>query len=235
MTESCLYHVSFDTLPYLEAFQLQERAVELQRQGLFPDLLLTLEHPPTVTVGVSGSLADLNVSESFLRSQGINVVQTNRGGKITYHGPGQLVIYPLLDLRTLKLPPRKYLSLLEEITIEILSEWGVQSSRRDDRPGVWVEDRKIASIGIRLRAGRTMHGLAVNLNTDLTPFSYFAPCGMPEVVTTSLHRECNQPIEREQVRQRFAQKLAERLGVDLEELSRSDRRFLSCLNRDFWD
>lgn len=214
-----LYHVPFDIVPYEEAYRLQEQAVEFQRRGLLPDLLLTLEHPPTITIGISGSLADLHVEESFLRSRAIDVVHTNRGGKITYHGPGQLVVYPLIELKNFKLTPRRYICILEKTIIQVLKEWEVKARTIENRRGVWVDGRKIASIGIRLRAGWTMHGAALNLTADLTPFSFFEPCGMSDVIMTSLNRECNRPVDREEIRHRLAQLFAHQMEGDLKLLT----------------
>lgn len=214
-----LYHVPFDSVPYQEALRLQEQVIDHQRAGVLPDLLLTLEHPPTITIGVSGSLTDLHVDNSLLRSKGIEVVRTNRGGKTTYHCPGQLVVYPLIDLKRHGLTPHGHLRLLEEVAIRVLTEWNVTAAALEGRTGVWIEDRKIASIGIRLRRGRTMHGIAINLAIDLTPFSLFIPCGMQDVAVTSLECECGRTVDRERVRRCFVECFAEQLGMDLQRLS----------------
>ena len=187
-----------------------------------PDLVLTLEHPPTVTIGVTGSPADLRLDESLLHSRGIEVVQTSRGGKTTYHGPGQLVVYPLLDLKGRRLTPHAYIRLLERATVRVLGEWKVAAACVKGRTGVWIEDRKIASIGIRLRGGRTMHGIAINLAMDLTPFSLFTVCGMADIEVTSLESECGQALDREMFRERFLECLAEKLGMDLGALSATE-------------
>ncbi len=207
--------VYLGVVDYAEAFDLQEQIVRRQITGDLPDVLLTLQHPPTITVGVSGNYADVRVDKSFLKSKGVELVKTNRGGKATYHGPGQLVVYPLIELKRFGPGLRDYMALLENVTISVLNECGIQASRVQGKPGVWVEGRKIASIGIRLRRGRTMHGIAVNLTTDLAYFDLFVPCGMPEVRMTSLKCETGTKVDLHDVRKQWIKRFADetRAGV----------------------
>ncbi len=203
----------------------------LQREGVVPDLLLTLQHPPTITIGVSGDREDVLIDESSIHSRGIELVRTNRGGRATYHGPGQLVAYPLIDLKSVHLGPRQYIRCLERAATRMLASWGLRGCRIEGWPGVWIENRKIASVGIRIRAGRTMHGIAINVTTDLRAFSLLVPCGMKNVEVTSLEREYGRPVLFEEVRSRFAGCLSEELSVSLLPLTWCE--LCGMLGRDF--
>lgn len=213
-----LHAVHLGVVPYTKAFELQERIVRRQIDGELPDVLLTLEHPPTITIGISGDSADIRVEESLLLARNIELVKSNRGGKATYHGPGQLVVYPLIELKRYGPGLRDYLSILEDVTISTLGDRGVQATRVQGKPGVWVEERKIASIGIRLRRGRTMHGIAINLTTDLTHFDFFVPCGMPEIRMTSLAMETGAEVQFEDVRRRWIEHFSTATQVSIRNL-----------------
>jgi lipoyl(octanoyl) transferase len=159
------------TVPYRDAVSIQKRLCASRQAGELPDTLLLLEHPPVYTRGRRSSAADLPLGEDFCRARGIDVIDTDRGGRLTYHGPGQLVGYPIMRTDDV----HRYLRTMEDAILAALAEEGVHArSRRDegiDYTGVWVRDRKIASIGVHVSRGVTTHGFAVNVHNDLDPFS----------------------------------------------------------------
>jgi lipoyl(octanoyl) transferase len=177
------------TLEYRSATALQERIRAARQQGLVPDVLLTLEHWPVYTRGRRSQPGELPMGEDWYRMQGIDIVETDRGGKVTYHGPGQLVGYPIVAVDDVV----AYVRTLEDAIIDALSQEGVTArSRPEDGPdytGVWVEDRKIASIGVHVAKGITTHGFAVNVENDLQPFQWVVPCGLDGVQMTSIIKE----------------------------------------------
>ncbi len=178
-----------DKVEYRDGLALQERVRAARQQDQVPDVLLTLEHWPVYTRGRRSAPGELPMGEDWYRMQGIDVVQTDRGGKVTYHGPGQLVGYPIVRVDDVV----AYVRLLEGALVAALDEEGIRGrARAEDGPdftGVWVGDRKIASIGIHVARGVTTHGFAVNVENDLQPFAWVVPCGLEGVQMTSLIRE----------------------------------------------
>jgi lipoyl(octanoyl) transferase len=174
---------------YAEALQIQELTRERRLEDELPDTLLLLEHPPVYTRGRRSGEGELPLGEDFYRARGIEVVETDRGGRLTYHGPGQLVGYPIMRIDDV----HRYLRAMEGAIIAALAGEGLQArSRRDegiDYTGVWVAERKIASIGVHVRRGVTTHGFALNVENDLEPFSWVVACGLPDVTMTSIARE----------------------------------------------
>jgi lipoate-protein ligase B len=172
---------------YREAAALQERLRERVIAGDLPDLLLLLEHPPVYTLGRRSEPGDLPLSEEFLHAQGIDVVSTPRGGKLTYHGPGQLVGYPIMRVDSVV----DFVQAMERAIVAALGEAGVEATIREGREytGVWVGDRKIASIGIHLSHGVSSHGFAVNVENDMAPFEWAVACGLPGVRMTSVREQ----------------------------------------------
>jgi len=185
-------------VPYGEAWDLQVRLVAARRQGLVGDLLLLLEHPPVYTLGRAGRAYNIRVPVDWLRRQGAEVFEVDRGGDITFHGPGQLVGYPILDLTGWGRDLHRYLRNLEEVLIRALAAFGVTACRKAGYTGVWVRDRKIAAIGVKLNSGWiTSHGFALNVATDLRWFGYIIPCGIRDYGVTSLSAELGRQIPRE--------------------------------------
>jgi lipoyl(octanoyl) transferase len=179
------------------AFALQQTLVEERKQGAIPDQLLFLEHPHVVTMGRNGRDENLLASEELMSRAGIEFHHTNRGGDVTYHGPGQIVGYPILDLRDWKRDVVAYVRSLENVIIGALAEFGIAAGRVEGCTGVWVESRKIAAIGVHISRWVTSHGFALNVDTDLSYFQYIVPCGLSKPVT-SMRREGSN-ASREQV------------------------------------
>jgi lipoate-protein ligase B len=181
------------TVDYLHALALQEQVRAARQAGVVPDTLLLLEHPRVYTRGRRSDPGELSLGEDFYRAQGIEIVDVNRGGKITYHGPGQLVGYPIVGVDDVV----EYVRTLERALVAALHEESVAARARPqdgpDYTGVWVQDRKIASIGVHVQRGVTTHGFAVNVDNDLTPFSWVVACGLDGVRMTSLAAETERP------------------------------------------
>jgi lipoate-protein ligase B len=177
------------TVPYRDALGIQERLRALRQAGQLPDTLLLLEHPPVYTRGRRSGAEDLPFAEDFYRAKGIDVLDTDRGGRVTYHAPGQLVGYPIMAIDDVG----RFLRTMEDAIVAALVEEGVRARSRHaegiDYTGVWVDERKIASIGLHVSRGVSTHGFAVNVHNDLDPFSWVLACGLPEVTMTSLERE----------------------------------------------
>ncbi len=175
--------------PYARAWEMQGELARLRKNDDIPDTLILLEHPPVYTVGRAARDAqNLGAGEEYLRSLGAEVFWSDRGGDATFHGPGQLVGYPILRLK--KLDTHGYLRDLEEVLIRVLSDYGLEAGRHPDYTGVWVNGAKIAAIGVKFSSGRiTSHGFALNVKTDLSWFDRITPCGIKEFGVTSLARE----------------------------------------------
>jgi len=181
------------TVDFAEASQLQSELIELRIAGKIPDVILFLQHSPVITIGASGGEQNIVVPQSILESKGISVVHTDRGGDITYHGPGQLVGYQILDLKIRGRDVHQYVHNLEEVVIRTLGDYSINAHRDPDYPGIWVGQEKICAMGIRVVHWITKHGFALNVNNDLTPFSYIKPCGITDRGVTSI----NQLLRRE--------------------------------------
>ena len=174
-------------VPYAEAVEIQERLRERLRAGEGEETLLLLEHPPVYTLGRNADSRDVLLDRTTLAARGIEVHETRRGGKVTYHGPGQLVGYPVLDLSPDRRDVRRYVGDLQRLLIEVLAEFEVEAvARSQPETGVWVGDRKIASFGVHLSRWLTMHGFALNVSTDLAYFRDIVPCGLQGVEMCSI-------------------------------------------------
>ncbi|MGD9105971.1 MAG: lipoyl(octanoyl) transferase LipB [Desulfobacterales bacterium] len=188
---------------YKEAWQLQNNLVAAKyHKTLNENVVLLLEHPPVFTIGRRGGLNNLSVSEKFLEKAVIPVIQVERGGNITFHGPGQLVVYPIINLQAAELSVVHYVENLEEVMIRTAADWGVIALRNSLNRGVWVGDKKLGSIGIAIRRGICFHGMALNVNTLLEPFQWITPCGLKNTGITSMERELSGDISMKQVRER---------------------------------
>ena len=175
-------------VPYDKALEIQLDLLERRKKGEIEDTLLLLEHPPTFTIGRRGNMGNMLAAEEALKKEGITLEVISRGGDITFHGPGQLVGYPIIDLSPLGRDVHKYLRSLEEVLIMSLSGFGIKARRIEDVTGVWVKWHKIASIGVGVKRWITYHGFALNVNTDLSYFDKIIPCGIPDVRMTSVQK-----------------------------------------------
>ena len=171
-------------MDYGEALELQRELVAARQQGAISDQLVLLEHPHTITLGRNGRMENLLASDAALASAGISFYPINRGGDVTYHGPGQLVGYPILDLREWKRDVGAYVRAIEQAIIGALADYGISAGRIPGLTGVWVDGRKIAAIGVHIGRWVTSHGFALNVNTDLSYFQYIVPCGLAKPVTS---------------------------------------------------
>lgn len=188
-------------IDYKEAWDLQQVIHSKRVSGQVDDILFLLEHPNTYTLGKTAHKENLISSEDYLKQNQISVYDIDRGGDITYHGPGQVVGYPIIDLNNWFKDTHKYLRALEEVIIKTCSEYGLNSDRNPKHTGVWVGDRKIAAIGIKVSRWVTMHGFAFNINTDLKLFNGIIPCGIQDKSVTSLKKELNREISIQEVKQ----------------------------------
>jgi len=179
---------------YRATYNLQVALVEKIRKEGMEDLFLMTEHPSVFTLGKRGGRENLTVSEQFLRERGIPLVHIERGGDITYHGEGQLVLYPVINLRRSGLSVTGYVSLLEEVMIRLAALYGVTAGRNKRNHGIWVENSKLGSVGIAIRHGISFHGLSLNANLSLEPFSWVNPCGLKGVKMASLSRLSGQEV-----------------------------------------
>jgi len=191
---SCLFY-NLGLTEYGEALALQEGLHEARKSGAIPDVLLLVEHPPVITLGRHASIGNIIASQDILAREGIAVFHTGRGGDVTFHGPGQLVAYPILNLKENGLTVTSYVWKLEETAIRTLMALGIKGERVADRRGVFVDGEKICSLGLRISGGVSLHGLALNVNTDLKYFDYIIPCGLTDIKVTSIARIKGQKID----------------------------------------
>jgi lipoate-protein ligase B len=211
VAERELWTVPLGRAPYAEALELQRSIARDRISGVIPqDVLLLLEHPPVVTLGRSSKEKHLVASPEFLQSHGVELFEVERGGDVTYHGPGQLVGYPIVDLKRHRQDLHWYLRKLEEVLINTLADYGIPGERNTSYTGVWTRGKKIASIGVHARDWVTWHGFALNVTTDLSYFELIVPCGINGVVMTSIARELGvENVSAQDVQERVAAKFAE--------------------------
>ncbi len=207
--------VECNRMAYRDAWALQRALVAARQAEQVPDVLLTVEHPPVITVGRAGRASNVLASPEMLGAHGIEVHQVERGGDVTYHGPGQLVGYPILNLRALDEDVVRYVRLLEASLIVSLEPWGIAAERLRGFPGVWVGGEKIAAIGIAVKRRVTMHGFALNVDPVLAHFELINPCGLGKPVT-SMARLLGHAVMLDEVRPVVARALSETLQVALE-------------------
>lgn len=201
---------------YRQAVDLQLAVVNAKTAGrLFADVILCTEHPRVFTLGRRGGRENLCVSDDFLAGKGVPVVPTDRGGNITYHGPGQLVVYPIVNLRCRRIGVVDFVSGLEQAMIRTAGHWGIDAATDPANRGVWLSGDKLGSVGITVRRGVSFHGLALNVNTDMEPFSWIHPCGLSQVRMTSFERYLKGPVSMAEARQTMAAHLAAVLGITL--------------------
>ena len=189
------------TVGYQAALDLQKTLVEERKQGRIPDHLLLLEHPPVITLGARNHNARANVlaTAESLAQKGVELFETGRGGDVTYHGPGQLVGYPIIELPADRHDVHRYVRDLEEVLIQAVSDFGIAAARIPGLTGIWVGDLKLAAIGVRISRWVTSHGFALNVNTDLSNFGLIVPCGITDKGVTSMERLLDRPVQMDEV------------------------------------
>jgi lipoate-protein ligase B len=210
-------------VPYGEALELQRTIARDRISGAIPqDVLLLLEHPPVVTLGRSSKEKNLIASPEFLQSRGVELFEAERGGDVTFHGPGQLVGYPIMDLKRHRQDLHWYLRKIEEALINTLADYGIPAERNTAYTGVWTRGKKIASIGVHARDWVTWHGFALNVTTDLSFFDLIVPCGISGVVMTSIARQLGaEDVSSHDVIERISAKFAEAFDLTAVVTSRS--------------
>lgn len=190
-------------MEYEEAWKLQKSLHHQRIEGEISDVLLLLEHPPTITIGRSGTLNNVLISKERLTREGISLFFIDRGGDVTYHGPGQLVGYPIFDLRERGKNLHRYVHNLEEVILRTLKDFSISANRDDLHPGVWVNEEEIAAIGLSVKKWVSMHGFALNINIDLEHFSFINPCGFSDRGATSMSKILGRNIPTEGVMKRL--------------------------------
>ena len=208
--------VELPIIEYQKARDLQSYLVSARKDKIIDsDIILILEHPPVFTLGRRGGLENLCVSESFLEKSKIPLIHVKRGGDITFHGPGQIVVYPIINLEKAKLAVTDYVSNLEEVMIQTANDSGVHAHRSGLNRGIWVGKKKLGSIGIAVRRGISFHGMALNINLSLEPFSWINPCGLQNIKMTSIQQELSHPVSMSHVRQTVKQHFESIFGIEL--------------------
>ena len=210
----------YEIIDYGEALSLQHALVAARRSGTIREnVLLLLEHPPVFTLGRRGGSENLKVSAEFLKKHHIAVVQIERGGDITYHGPGQLVAYVIFDLNAGRKSVEDFVHRLEEVMLRVSSSWGVSAARNRRNRGIWVGSDKLGSVGIAIRRGITFHGLALNVDPRLEHFGWIHPCGLQNVGVTSMRRETTRPVSMQDVRKAFRRHFSDVFDAELNRIT----------------
>jgi len=215
-----------ELIGYAEAYALQKRLEAKRKAGAIEDILLICEHPHVITLGRSGKRENLLASEHVLRQKGVEFHATDRGGDITYHGPGQIVGYPILNLGAIRRDVVWYVRMLEEAMIRATAEFGIAAKRVAGKTGIWVwagnTEEKLAAIGVHISRWVTSHGFAYNVSTDLRNFDLIVPCGIADRKATSLEKLLGRRVEEKEVAPRIAKHLGEVLGLEMKEASKKE-------------
>ncbi len=216
------YWLDLGLIPYGPAFVIQERILEGRMGNRFPATVILQENPPVFTIGRTGSRSNILASADELKRSGIEVLEVNRGGDITYHGPGQLIVSPLLYLGNIDLNANQYLHRLEDVLINLLSTFGVHTHKKEDYPGVWWNQAKVGGVGIAVKHGYTFHGFSLNVNLDLAPFTLINPCGVSRMPVTSLHQILESEIPMKEVKEKLYEILMETFSLPMMDVSRKE-------------
>jgi len=220
------FQVDLGLIPYAEAYALQKRIVAARKIGVMEDVLLFCEHPHVITQGRNGKREHLRASEGVLRQKGVEFFETSRGGDVTYHGPGQIVAYPILNLGAIRRDVVWYVRMLEEAMIRATAEFGIVAGREAGKTGVWVGEgkasEKLAAIGVHISRWVTSHGLAYNVSTDLRNFDLIVPCGIADRKATSLEKLLGRSVKLDEVKPKLAAHLAEVFGLELQRIDRAE-------------
>jgi len=207
-------------LDYATAYARQRRFIEERRIGDSHDRLILVEHPPVVTIGSSGDLSDLCISKTLLRNLGISLFEIDRGGKATFHGPGQMIAYPIIKLYNMDL--HWYVQTFLKSVADLLSEYGLNPMFKKGQPGIWVAGKKIASIGVAVKKMITSHGMGLNVNTDLNAFQWIVPCGHPGEIMTSMEKELGGSVDMKAVKKKFVRSFRNRFRYNLKSPSKTN-------------
>ena len=213
-----LVYCDLGLIDYKEAWDLQKSVHQLKTENKIDDVLFLLEHPHTYTLGKTADKENLVGGDEYLTENNISVYDVDRGGDITYHGPGQIVGYPIISLTNWNQDTHKYLRAIEEVIIKVCDEYGLDASRVEKYTGVWIDDRKICAIGIKVSRWITMHGFAFNVNTDLKLFKGIIPCGISDKDVTSLNLELKKEINLGEVKERILHQFSVIFNYDQIEL-----------------
>src|SRR6267143_4414324 len=223
--KNCLT-IDLGLIGYAEAYALQKRIVAARKAEVIEDVILLCEHPHVITQGRSGKWEHLLASEHVLRQKGVEYYETSRGGDITYHGPGQIVAYPILNLGAIRRDVVWYVRMLEEAMIQATAELGVAAKRVEGKTGIWVKsenaEEKLAAIGVHISRWITSHGFAYNVSTDLRYFDLIVPCGIADRKATSLEKLLGRSVKLEEIAPRIAKHFGEVFGLELKATSRTE-------------
>lgn len=206
-------------MPYEPAFAIQERILEARMRDRLPSTIILQENSSVFTIGRTGSRSNILASEDELQRLGIEVLEVNRGGDITYHGPGQLIVSPLLYLGDVDLNANQYLHRLEDVLIDLLSTFGIRSYKKKDYPGVWWNQAKIGAVGIAVKHGYTFHGFSLNVNLDLAPFNLINPCGVSQMLITSLRQILGHEIPMAEIKEKLHEIMMETFSLSIRDVS----------------
>lgn len=206
-------------MPYEPAFAIQERILEARMRDRLPSTIILQENSSVFTIGRSGSRSNILASADELQRLGIEVLEVNRGGDITYHGPGQLIVSPLLYLGDVDLNANQYLHRLEDVLIDLLSTFGIRTYKKKDYPGVWWNQAKIGAVGIAVKHGYTFHGFSLNVNLDLAPFNLINPCGVSQMLITSLHQILGHEIPMAEIKEKLHEIMTETFSLNIRDVS----------------
>jgi len=220
------FQVDLGLIPYAEAYALQKRIVAALKLGVIEDVFLFCEHPHVITQGRNGKREHLLASESVLRQKGVEFFEASRGGDVTYHGPGQIVAYPILNLGAIRRDVGWYVRQLEEAMIRATTEFGIAAGREAGKTGVWVGEgkasEKLAAIGVHISRWVTSHGLAYNVSTDLRNFDLIVPCGLADRKATSLEKLLGRSVKLDRVKPKLAAHLGDVFGLQLQQIARAE-------------
>lgn len=213
------YWLDLGLIPYEPAFAIQERILEARMRDRLPSTIILQENSSVFTIGRTGSRSNILASADELQRLGIEVLEVNRGGDITYHGPGQLIVSPLLYLGDVDLNANQYLHRLEDVLIDLLSTFGIRTYKKKDYPGVWWNQAKVGAVGIAVKHGYTFHGFSLNVNLDLAPFNLINPCGVSEMLITSLHQILGHEIPMAEIKEKLHEIMMETFSLSSRDVS----------------
>ncbi len=206
-------------IPYKPAFAIQEQILEARMSDRLPSTIILQENLSVFTIGRTGSRSNILASTDELERLGIEVLEVNRGGDITYHGPGQIIVSPLIYLGDIDLNANQYLHRLEDVLIDLLSTFGIQTNKKEGYPGVWWNQAKIGAVGIAVKHGYTFHGFSLNVNLDLAPFDLINPCGFSQMQVTSLHQILGRNIQMSHIKKRLYEILMQTFSLTTRDVS----------------